>query len=199
MAITYPLTFPEIDGKTIIEKITMRHINSVAVTQSPFNYKQQVQDYGGVRWEAEVTIRPLTHTEAKTFNAFISSCKGSLGTFKMGNPLDVKTVDNATAVFQSAHSEGDNAINVSFTGSARILVGEYISIANHLHLVLNRTAVGGGESLDIIPPLRQSAVTGQTVVTDEPVGLWRLASNQTEWNVSKNLHYSFTFSCVEDI
>jgi len=198
MAITYPLTFPEIDGKTIIEKMTMRHVNSVAVTQSPFTFKQQVQDYGGVRWEAEVTIRPLTHTEAKTFNAFISSCKGSLGTFKMGNPLDITSVP-ATATLQNAHDAGSDGLRVAFADSRRISVGDYISISNHLYLVLGRTSIGGGEKLDIMPSLRISAVQGQLIEATEPVGLWRLASNQTEWDVSKSGHYSFTFSCVEEI
>lgn len=199
MAITYPLTFPTIDGKTIIEKMTMRHVNSVAVTQSPFNYKQQVQDYGGVRWEAEVTIRPLTHTEAKTFSVFISSCKGQLGTFKMGNPLDVKTSNIPVATLSASHDAGVSIINLAFTGGDRILVGEYISISNHLYLVLKRTAVSGGEALDIMPPLRQAGFSSQAIVANAPVGLWRLATNRTEWDISKSAHYSYTFSCVEDI
>ena len=53
MAISYPLNTPTTIG---IESIELRAVNAVAVSQSPFTYKQQVISHKGQIWSASVSI-----------------------------------------------------------------------------------------------------------------------------------------------
>jgi len=53
MAITYPLSTPT--NKTIAS-ITLVARNVIGVSTSPFNFKQQVHQYSGQRWEADITL-----------------------------------------------------------------------------------------------------------------------------------------------
>lgn len=81
-----PASFPTINNESIIEKITYRYVSAVTIQESPFSYKQQTQDFGGRKYEAVVTIRPLNHSEATTFETFLQNLAGT-GTFYLTNPL----------------------------------------------------------------------------------------------------------------
>lgn len=200
MAITYPLTFPTINGKSIIQSMSMRLVHSVAVTESPFNYKQKIQDFGGMKWEAEVTIRPLTQSEAKTFQAFLLSLNGRKGTFIMGNPLDERTIGSPpTHTFSTACAVGDTTIETDFSGSDtyRINAGDFISFDNRLYIAL-KAVDGSPNEIDISPPARTTGLVNEAIEYMQPVGTWRLASNVSDWDIENNQTYSFTFSCVED-
>ena len=76
MSISYPVALPTINGKTLIQSVDMRLVQSAAMTESQVNFRQLIVDYGTARWEAEVTIRPLNHSEAKEFQAFLASLRG---------------------------------------------------------------------------------------------------------------------------
>lgn len=199
MAITYPLTFPTISGETIIRKMTMRLVHSVAVTESPFNYKQQTQDFGGARWEAEITLRPLTFAEAKEVSAFFASLKGQKGTFKVGNPLHDYASGAPVATVTNSSPAGDTTIDLTHTSTPYIAAGEHIELNNHLHLVLKKAGSSASDTYDITPPIRETMSAGDAVTTDAPKGTWRLATNEVEWDINTSRLYQFTFSCVEAI
>jgi intracellular sulfur oxidation DsrE/DsrF family protein len=54
-------------------------------------------------------------------------------------------------------------------------------------------------TLDIWPRLRESPADNAVVVTSNTVGLFRLASNDSEWNVNEATVYGITFAAVEAI
>jgi len=83
MAIIYPLNTPTSIG---IEGIELRAVNAVAISQSPFTYKQQVIAYQGQRWEASVNIPSVRRDLAEDWNAFLLSLRGPTGTFLLGDP-----------------------------------------------------------------------------------------------------------------
>ena len=58
MALSYPLDTPTTIG---IESIELRAVNAVAVSQSPFTYKQQVVSHGGQKWEASLPTRQMSN------------------------------------------------------------------------------------------------------------------------------------------
>ena len=81
MAITYPLSTPT--NKTIAE-ITLIARNVVGVSTSPFNFKQQVYQYPGQRWEADILAMEL---DAEQWVSFLMKLYGQKGTFLLGDPL----------------------------------------------------------------------------------------------------------------
>jgi hypothetical protein len=198
MAISYPVAFPTINGQSIISKMSMRLVHSVAVQESPFTYSQQIQDFGGSRWEAEITIRPLTHTEAVTFQGFLASLKGRKNTFTVGNPLSTSTKTDSNVQLGANESINSTSIVVDIDSGKSIEAGEMFSINNRLHMFLE-SAIAGTTTVEITPPLRTSGTSGTDLVTNQPVGLWRLAGNEIEWDINNSSIYSFTFACVEAI
>ena len=82
-----PLSFPNVG----IQNVSMRLRRVVSVAESPFTLDTQVYSHQGARWEAEVTLPPLTYAEARSVEAFIVGLKGREGTFTFGRPLHTDT------------------------------------------------------------------------------------------------------------
>ncbi len=189
MSLTYPLTFPSGIG---ISQFSLRMVKSVAVAESPFTYNQQVHDFGGARWEAEITVPPLTQSNAQLFQAFLIGLEGRKGTFTMGHPLH-----NASGtVTADAASKGDTRI--SLDGSA-MTAGTYFSISNRLYMATEAKASGSDVFVEIQPPLRNAISQGAGCDLTLPKGLWRLSTNEVAWSTDTSATTPFTFACVEAI
>jgi len=183
MSLSYPLAFP---SSIQIQSFTLRYVKSVAMSESPFSYAQQVHDFGGGRWEAEVTIPPLKQSDAQVFQAFLIGLKGRFGTFTMSHPLhDVSLSRTALG------NKGDSSVD--FNGS--VDAGTYFSIDNHLYLTLE-TGVG---DVEIQPPLRATHNPSVAIDTTHPLGTWRLATNDVDWTTSSSAVTPFTFACIEAV
>ena len=195
MPVSFPRSFPTVNGSSIIEKMTIRQVNAVAVQQSPYTYQQQIQDFGGQRWEAEVTIRPLAHNEALAFQGFLASLKGQKNTFNLGNPIATSNNADDDIRLSTAHDAGDSTLSVLVDSLREASAGQFFSIDDRLHMFLEDVDADG--TYDITPPLRADATIYKSCVTNLPQGTWRLASNKIDWDISKAGLYSFTFACVE--
>ena len=179
MSLSYPLAFPSIG----ISNFQLSFRKSVAFSESPFSYAQQVHDFGGARWDAQVTIPPLNQTQAQSFQAFLIGLEGRKGTFTLGNPL------HSSALSRTATgSKGDTDL----TFSGEVPVGTYFSIANKLYI----TTETGTTNVNIQPPLRADA-SSATVDFTQPLGTWRLATNEVNWSTGTSQLTSFTFACTE--
>ena len=180
-----PLAFPSVG----IQSINMRLRRSVAVTESPFSYEQQAHDFGGARWEAEITLPPLNHAEARSVEAFIIALKGRSGTFTFGHPLHniSKSISltGATAV-------RDDTLSVS--GSS-VDAGNYFQLGNYLYMVTENWT--GSGSMSIQPPMREVVASGATLDFSLPKSTWRMATNDIGWSTDSASLYGFSFACVE--
>jgi hypothetical protein len=175
-----------------IQKITMRLSSVTAVAESPFTYEQQVYQHQGVRWEAEVKLSPLTRANAKTVEAFLAGLRGQATTFTLGNPLH-----NVSGGAGDATAATIGATTLTGTLSGGATVGDYFQLGTRLHIV---TAVNsGGGTVTIMPPVRDTVSSSTAMDFTLPKGVWRLASNQIEWDTNVAGIYGFTFACVEAI
>ncbi len=66
-------------------------------------------------------------------------------------------------------------------------------------MALESVAGNSTSTIEITPPLRATVDSEADLVTDNPVGRWRLSSNEVEWDIEKSSVYSFTLACVEAI
>lgn len=197
MAITYPRDFPTINGQTIIEKMTIRQKSSVVLQESPYSYRSQVHDFGGNRWEAEVTIRPLTHDEALVFQGFLASLQGQKFTFLMGSPLwTSENTDNSVEV-DAQISAGDDTMQIRVATLCEVKAGQFFEMDKQLYMFLEDQGTTDGHTVKITPPTRKEYQAGEDCITDLPVGTWRLATSDVDWDISKAGLYSFTFACIE--
>jgi hypothetical protein len=194
LAITYPLSTPTTIG---IESIELRAVNAVATSQSPFTYKQQIVSHQGQKWEASVNIPSVRRDLAAEWKAFLVSLKGQTGTFLLGDP-DYATPRGDVSSCTLSGSAGDETVTVVMTGSLK--AGDYIQLGTDSTARLHQVLVDqtGNGSLEIWPSLR-SDYTDETVVFDNPRGLFRLSTNVSSWSINNASAYGISFEAVEVI
>lgn len=194
MAISYPLSTPTTIG---IESIEIRAKNTVAISESPFTYKQQIVYFGGQKWEASVNIPPARRDLAAEWKAFLTALKGPVGTFLLGDP-DYATPRGTVSSCTLTGSAGDETVSVTMTGS--LLAGDYIQLGSGSNSKLHQVLVDqtGSGNLEIWPALRAD-YTSATVTFNNPRGVFRLSSNVTSWAINNSSVYGISFDAVEAI
>lgn len=192
MAISYPLDLPTNIGMASIE---LRAKNTVAVSSSPFTYKQTVYAYDGQMWEADVTLPPMNRDDAESWIAFLMSLKGRYGTFLLNDPS--ATTRRGTANSASiTGSAGDSSVSVSMTGTLK--AGDYIQLGTASDATLHKVLVdkSGSGTLEIWPKLRKARSSVSADLTSAS-GVFRLASNETAWSVNDASFYGISFGATE--
>jgi len=209
MAITYPLTLPTITG---VQSVNFIARNSVGTTASPFTYEQQVFKNVGQRFEADITLPPMSRANAEVWNTFFIKLYGSFGTFLLGDPNSATPRGTAsssagTPVVNGASQTGDtlNIDGVPTSQTGYLKAGDYIQLGTtsnaRIYKVLDDAdSNGSGEvALTIYPDLRSSPSDGATVVVSSAVGLFRLTTPTHNWSISTDGIYSMTFGAAEAI
>jgi len=192
LAITYPLNTPTSIG---IESIELRAVNAVATSQSPFTYKQQVVSHQGQRWEASVSIPQVHRQLAAPWKAFLTSLKGSTGTFLLSDP-DYATPQGDVSSCTLSGSARSGTATVVMTGTLK--AGDYIQLGSSSAAKLHQVLVDqtGSGSLEIWPDLRDD-YTSAAVVFNNAKGLFRLSSNISSWSINNTSTYGISFDAVE--
>ena len=206
MAISYPLTFPS----TGIAQITMTARNSVAISSSPFTYRQQVQKNVGARWEATITLPALLRADADVWIAFLMSLGGQYGTFTMGDPVaahprgSADTAPGTPLVNGASQSGGTLAVDGLPPSETNYLrAGDYIQLGSgatsQLYKVLEDVTSNASyqANISIWPDLRSSPIDDTTVVVQNAVGVFRLSSPETSFNIDTAKVYGISFAAVE--
>lgn len=194
MAISYPLATPTTIG---IESIELRAVNAVAISQSPFTYKQQVVSQGGQKWEASVSIPSVRRDLAADWKALLVALKGQTGTFLLGDP-DYATPRGNVSSCTLTGNTGDDTVTVTMTGTLK--AGDYIQLGSGSSARLHQVLIDqtGSGNLEIWPDLR-STYTDETVTFNNAKGVFRLATNITSWSINNANSYGISFEAVEAI
>lgn len=209
MAITYPLTFPTQTG---IATVNLHAINAVAISSSPFTYKQQVVAHSGQRWEAEISLPPMKRADAEVWVAFLLSLKGQRGTFLMGDPNCATPRGSAattagTPVVNGADQTGDTLTvdGLPVSASGYLLAGDYIQLGGGSSATLHKVLVdvdsnaSGQAEIDLWPSIRTAPADNSAIVVSSAVGNFRLATNQSDWSINNASFYGITFPAIEVI
>lgn len=192
MAISYPLSLPTNVGMASIE---LRARNTVAVSMSPFTYKQQTHSYDGQMWEADITLPPMNRDDAESWVSFLMSLKGRAGTFLLYDPSAKSARGTATSATVTG-SAGDDSLSVVMTGTLK--AGDYIQIGSASDATLHKVLVDqdGDGTLEVWPKLRKDR-TSVAVDLTSASGLFRLASNETAWSVDNASFFGISFGATE--
>ena len=194
MALSYPLATPTTIG---IESIELRAVNAVAVSQSPFTYKQQVISHGGQKWEASVNIPSVHRDKAAEWKAMLVGLKGQQGTFLLGDP-DYATPQGTVSSCVLSGDAGDDNATVAMTGTLK--AGDYIQLGSGSSAKLHQVLLdqNGDGTIQIWPSLR-STYSSATVTFNSPKGVFRLATNMTSWSINNASIYGISFEAVEAV
>lgn len=186
------------DNSTLIESMSIRMVHANAVSQSPYTLQQQVQSFGGMRWEVDVNLRPLDNQDALAVQAFFVKLSGRKEAFElpMRHSYNLNHSISITGVTVNGNqSAGDSTLNVTTTTA--IPAGRMFSIGGRVYMNTN-TSGTGNVTLDIVPPLRTSVSDNATIYFN-PAGTFRLDTDEVAWGISNDLKYGFSFTCVEAI
>ena len=192
MAISYPLALPTSIG---IANITLSANNAVAISQSPFTFKQQIVQHAGQRWTASVSIPPVRRDLAEPWVSFLLSLNGPVGTFLLGDPNAKAPRGTATSATLTGIL-GSSSPTITMTET--LLAGDYIQLGSGDTATLHKVLVdrSGTGVVEIWPALR-STVSSATVTLTNTVGRFRLSGNQQSFSINETSVYGISFDCVE--
>lgn len=196
MALTYPLTFPTVNGESIIKSCNLKLVHSAAMTQSTTNYKQLITNYINARWEAEITLRPLDRIEGMAFSAFITALGGVTQTFQFGNPLMAQTGRTASHSGSLTIDVGSTTMAITLGDTNDLPAGSHFEVNNELYMTLEDISSGSG-NVSIAPALKTEVTAAQSLTIDLPKTSWRLSRNDIGWDINQAGFYDFSFNCIE--
>jgi hypothetical protein len=209
---TYTLVTPANGLKltTAAASISLSMSDNVASVVNPFTQQTQTQTWaGGDLWLATVTLPPMSRKAAAPWLAFLAALRGSMnvfqlgygagygtGTSPLGTPLGTPVV--STAANAMATSISTSGWTASKTGL--LLSGDLIQIGYRLHMVVDDTVdsdISGDATINIWPSVRESISANASIVTSNPVGLFRLADNKRTVNYSPAQATTLSFQAIE--
>jgi hypothetical protein len=209
MSITYPISVP---NYTSFSSVRLVAKNTVGITNSPFTQAQKVYKWAsGEYWECDISIKAMTREQFEAFSTFIIKLKGMYGTFYLSPDPNGRTVLGSasttpgTPTINGAQNSNSSAIDITgATPSATgyLKSGDYIQIGAQLLKVLedvNTNSNGDATDVNIFPQIRTALSGSESIITSNAVGIFRLADNDTTWNINTASIYGISFSAVESI
>jgi len=206
MAETYPLSLPN----TNIARISLIARDFIGVSVSPFTGSQQVFRHQGQSWEADITLPKMKREDAEAWTAWLLRLRGQYGTFLLGDPAAVVPRGSAsstpgTPVVNGAGQIGDelNIDGLPASATGYLKAGDYIQLGSGstatLHKVLEDvdSNASGEATLNLWPRVRTAPADNATVTVSNAKGNFRLAANDTGWDINEAGIYGITFGAVE--
>ncbi|MBL3570657.1 hypothetical protein BV509_02415 [Rhodovulum sulfidophilum] len=185
----------------LIAAFTLRQKTSGALVQSPYSLAQTAYDFMGEMWAADLT---LTHVDMRgnaRIEAWLASLRGTLGTFEMAppdyeGPYGVMSANPTVAATADARAR---TLTITVPPGSAAGPGDYLTIAGHLHLVIEAAApdLARAQTLSLWPRLRAPVAPGAAVEMLKPYGTWRRASAEVSFDCSQDRIRSRTLSLIE--
>jgi hypothetical protein len=183
--------------------------DSVATVSSVFTGQLQAQEWPGADlWSWTVTMPKLTAEQADDWISSLLQLRGMANAFQLVDPMHATprgTVDG-TPLIDNAVTGGNAAMSQTlgtkgWTASAAGVLkrGDQIQIGYRLHKILDdvNANVSGEATVSIWPSLREVPTDGGTIITANPAGLFRLATNKRTWSAEPSRLTSLSFPVQE--
>lgn len=184
MVVTYPLSAVALRKP---RKMTLAAKETVGYTESPFSGDVKTFLWSNNKWMARVELPPMTRANAEQWLGLLLALRGMHGCFLLGDHVNASPRGTATSATITGVQDS-STVTVIMTGT--LLAGDYFQVGTGATAELHKVTVdrSGNGDLEIWPPLRLARTAAALVLTN-PVGQWRLASNEMSWDIDQlNLH-----------
>jgi hypothetical protein len=180
--------------------------DSVAVITSVFTGQTQAQGSTGADlWGMMVTYAPLNSaTDAPPFLAWLLQMRGISRAVQMAPPEyngPYGSPSGAPVANGAQVAAATTLVTNGWTPSTFGLLLPYdcIQIGYRLHRVLDIVSsdAEGNASFEIWPSLREDVASGESIITGNVMGLFRLAQNKRNWSADQNRLTHLSFPLVE--
>lgn len=208
--LTYPLTPPAISGigpKTQ----TLGTNNAVAMTESPFTFQQQPQQWPGQMLTVDANLPPMKRAQGEQWWSWLVALMGQWGTTLFGDYAcqAPQGAMSGTPVVNGANAAGLNVLNIrSVTASVSnwAVAGDWIQLTGAsgiqriYKILFNASSNGSGDvTVEIYPNTREAYTDGTTIVTANTQGTFRLVKNSQSCKIDQDLMYTISFQLKEAI
>ena len=202
---TYPLSVPT---SPYYSKSSWALQRKTAISVSPFSGAQQVFEYDYALWTVSLTLPPMKRSDAANWQSFILKLHGRKGTFLLGDP-DARTPTgtiSGSVTLGANIAVGDFTISISTSQNSlanAFRAGDYIQLGSagtsKLHMIVDdvNTDSSGDANINIEPAIKTAVTSGNTVVYNNPKGLFRMQNPQIDWDADEVSKYGISFSAVE--
>lgn len=205
MAITYPLALPS----EHLAEAAISVNDVVSVSRSPFTLREQVQEFPGDAWAAEISLPRMRRADAAPWIAWLTALRGRLGTFLLGDPIWTEPLGAGGVGVMAVDSPSGRTIATDGwvpSTEKLFLAGDVIQVGTGADARLYRILEdvdsdgSGAATLSIWPRWRHSTSgwDGDAITTLSPKGRFRLASNERLWRYAPGRSVVFApIPCVE--
>lgn len=155
----------------------------------------------------------MKRDQAAAWKAALTSLKGSLGTFYLGDPNypiprgSLRSSAGSVGITVDGFA-GNSFMDLTMQDTSNTLkAGDYLQIGtginSKLHMILQD--ITGDGSVEVWPDLRfdyeyaQAYTTSPNVSNAPPQGVFRLATNVSSWDINNLEAYGITFEAIEAI
>jgi hypothetical protein len=207
MAITYPLAMPS--GLQFSARNWRKQDVTVDIP-SPFTGQSQVVSFPGQWVEVTLTLIAMRRADAQDWSGWLTSLKGHVGTFLLGDPLRPTPLGSAASaagtplVMGGAQTGNTLAVDgLPFNATNYLKRGDLINLGTGASTELYEvqkdvSSNGSGEAtLDIWPNLRTSPANNAAVVVAGAQGLFHRMVAATDWQVGEDGLSRLTFDAKE--
>ena len=205
MAISFPLTIPALPGWARV-KFTAN--NNIGITRSPFTGQQQTYQWPKEGFLADFSLPPMALATAEDWVTWLTSLRGQLGTFYIGDDSHTapRGVATGTPVVHGAQTAMSTTLatkgwthNVTGIYKAGDFIQVGTGVQQRIYKVLtDANSDGSGfATFDIFPALREGVSDNQAITITNCMGTFRLQSNDRNWDVDNARIYGIDFSCEE--
>lgn len=170
--------------------------------KSPYSMKTTAYDFMGDAWVANVSVSHVGRQASNVIMAWLASLKGPAGSFQLpvfdyGGPASIGS-NPTVAASALAISE---VIALQMAPGEAFEVGEYFTIADHLHMVTAAPLplANDVQTLTIWPRLRANVSPGQAVEALAPYVVWALADQENTYSRQSTRARSQTLNLIEVI
>jgi hypothetical protein len=175
-----------------LQSLDFNFTTAVAAVTSVFTGKVQTQQWPGAdMWSGTCTLPPLTQIQADEWISALMQMQGMTNACQLGDPLKTspRGIVHGTPVVDGSIAVVAGGITLPTMGWTPsqinlLLPGDYLQVGYRLHRVLDAVISdsSGKAAINIWPSLREVPTGGEPIITSNPVGLFRLATNKGTWS-----------------
>lgn len=176
--------------------------SAVAVQTSPFTLTQQVQDWGGSRWEYEIEFATLKDADGRRLSAFLAALRGPASTFTFYDPFIENPPALGSPLVNGSNQTGNSLVTDGW-GTRSMSAGDFFSLGSGASLRLYQltadvTPSGGAATLQFVPALRSIPADNDALNVTTPGVLLR-PTGPIPAQIGLADFYRFSISAVEAI
>lgn len=217
MAVAFPLSLAAFFDLLPIASCSVSLTGGVQVSQTRGG--ELLQAELGVRlWQGDVTLRSMSHTQARPVIAALDLLSGAGGSFMFSPWPDCfpasdaggEVIAGSSPTLQTIAANSRELRIAGLPNGYKIEGGTFLSFAygsNPVRYAMHKVAVGGQASsggltplIEVVPPIRQGAATGAAVKLSYPMIKAQLVPSATKFGTPRgNRREGVSFKFIQTL